>query len=195
MSHTYGTSTYTADASLAPARLDEPDQLRALATAAFLEQKESAGPLVYVSGDTRSGWAIYTAKALVEAVKLPSLRFLSDEGQYRFETEYGFTVVTIFEPGVLPGIASDLRRLIERVREDPDLALDADTDGSMFGREEVAAAVARDYVSSNPAYDYKNVRGDEGQGPDYYFTWLRSVLRVIEVGMSRGRAVIHELKV
>ncbi len=194
MSHSYGTSTYTTDASLAPARLDTPDQVSPLATAAFLEQEKSAGPLVYVSGATRSGWAIYTAKALVEAVELPSLRFLSDEGQYRFETEHGFTAVTVFDPAALAGIASDFRRLIERVREDPDLALDADTDGSM-GREEVAAAVARDYVSSNPAYDYKNVRGDEGQGPDYFFTWLRSILRVVEVGRATGRAVIHVLKV
>lgn len=195
MSHSYGTSTYSIDASLAPTRLDAPEQLSPLANAGFLEQEKAADPLVYVSGATRSGWAVYTAKALVEAFELPSLRFLSDEGQYRFETEHGFTAVTVFHPDALPGIASDLRRLIERVREDPDLALDADTDGSMFGREEVAAAVARDYVSSNPAYDYKNVRGDEGQGPDYFFTWLRSILRVMEVGLASGRAVIHELKV
>jgi hypothetical protein len=50
-------------------------------------------------------------------------------------------------------------------------------------------------VSSNPTYDYGNVAGDEGQHPDYLFTWLRSVLRVVEVAVSEDRAVIHVLKV
>jgi hypothetical protein len=195
VSHSYDTSTYAADPRQLPARLDSPDQLKALRNAAFLEQEKSPSPLVYMSGATRSGWAIYTAQALVEAVEIPSLRFLSDEGQYKFETEYGFTAVTVLEPSVLPAVASDLRRLLERVKADPDLALGADTDGSMFGLEEVAAAVARDYVCWNPTYDYKNVRGDEGQGPDYFFTWLRSILRVVEVAQSREQAVIHELKV
>jgi len=75
------------------------------------------------------------------------------------------------------------------------LAMDADTDGSMFGVEEAAAALARDYVSSKPAYDYGNVRGDEGQGADYLFTWLRSVLRVIEVAHAEGRSVVHVLEI
>jgi hypothetical protein len=39
------------------------------------------------------------------------------------------------------------------------------------------------------------VRGDEGQGPDYFFTWLRSILRVVEVAQARGQAVVHELSV
>ena len=61
--------------------------------------------------------------------------------------------------------------------------------------DDAAKALARDYVSSKPAYDYGNVRGDEGEGADYLFTWLRSVLRVIEVALSEGRAVIQVLKV
>ena len=59
----------------------------------------------------------------------------------------------------------------------------------------VLFALSRDYVSSKPAYDYGNVVGDEGQHPDYFFTWLRSVLRVMELALAEGRAVIHELKV
>ena len=70
----------------------------------------------------------------------------------------------------------------------------ADTDG-MLGVDEIAEAVARDYVTSMPAYDYRNVRGDDGQSADYYFTWLRSILRVVEVAQARGQAVVHQLKV
>ena len=195
MSHSYDTSTYVAEASQVPARLESPDELSALATAAFLEQKKSPDPLVYVSGTTRSGWAVYTSKNLIEAVGLPSLGFLSDRGQHRFETEHGFTAVTVLAPSALSAVASDLRHLLERVKAEPMLALHADTDSSMFGLEEIAAAVARDYVSSTPAFDYGNVRGDEGQGPDYYFTWLRSILRVVEVAQARSQAVVHELKV
>lgn len=195
MSHSYDTSTYAAEASQVPARLESPDQLRALVNAAFLDQEKSPDPLVYVSGTTRSGWAVYTSKALLVAVDLPSLGFLSDGGQYRFETEHGFTAVTVLAPSALSGVASDLRHLLQRVKAEPMLALRADTDGSMFGVEEVAEALARDYVSSRPAFDYDNVRGDEGQGPDYFFTWLRSILRVVEVALARGQAVVHELAV
>ena len=195
MSHSYDTSTYVAEASQVPARLESPDQLRGVATAAFLEQEKSPDSLVYVSGTTRSGWAVYTSKNLIEAVELPSLGFLSDRGEHMFETEHGFTAVTVLAPSALSGVASDLRVLLERVKAEPMLALDADTDSSMFGVDEIAAAVARDYVTSRPAFDYLNVRGDEGQGPDYYFTWLRSVLRVVEVAQARGQAVVHQLKV
>jgi hypothetical protein len=194
MSHSYNTSTYTAEASQVPARLDSPDQLRALVNAAFLEQKKSPDKLIYVSGATRSGWGIYTVKALLEAVDLPSLGFLSDRGQHKFETEYGFTAVTVLDPSSLSSVASDLKHLLELVRENPRLAMDADSNGDT-GVEDVATALSRDYVSSNPAYDYGNVRGDEGEGADYLFTWLRSVLRVVEVALSEGRAVIHELRV
>jgi hypothetical protein len=174
--------------------LESPEELSPLATAAFLEQQKSPDPLVYVSGTTRSGWAVYTSKALIEAVALPSLGFLSDSGEHRFETENGFTAVTVLAPTALSGVAADLRLLLERVKVEPMLALDADADG-MFGVDEVAEAVARDYVTSRPAFDYLNVRGDEGQGADYYFTWLRSILRVVEVALARGQAVVHELKV
>jgi hypothetical protein len=195
MSHSYGTSTYTADASLVPARVESPGDLRPLATAAFLEQEKSPHPLVYVSGATRSGWAVYTSKALLEAVDLPSLAFLGDAGQHQLETEDGSTCVTVLEPSRLSSVASDLRRLLELVKATPMLAMDADTDGSLFGVEDVAQALARDYVCSRPAYDYTNVRGDEGQGADYLFTWLRSILRVIEVALTRGHAVVHELRI
>ena len=195
MSHSYDTATYAAEAGQVPARLESPEDLSPLSTAAFLEQEKAPDPLVYVSGTTRSGWAVYTCKALLEALALPSLGFLSDRGQHRFETEHGFTAVTVLAPSALSGVASDLRTLLERVKAEPMLALHADADGSMYGLDEIAEALARDYVTSKPAFDYGNVRGDEGQGPDYFFTWLRSILRVVEVAQARGQAVVHELSV
>jgi hypothetical protein len=102
MSHSYGTSTYMAPAGDVPGRLDSPDQLRALASAAFLEQEKSPDRLIYVSGATRGGWGIYIVKALVEALDLPSLGFLADRGQHKFETEDGFTAVTVLGPPVWP---------------------------------------------------------------------------------------------
>ena len=99
-----------------PAPLESPEQLSALATAAFLEQEKSPGRLIYVSGDTRSGWALYTVQALIESVDLPSLIFLTDHGQHKFETEYGYTAVTILDPSSLSSVAADLKRLLELVR-------------------------------------------------------------------------------
>jgi hypothetical protein len=195
MSHQYLTSTYAADADQVPAALDSPDQVRALATAAFSHQASAPGKLVCVRGATRSGWAIYTAKALVEAIDLPSLGFLSGKGQYAFETEDRSTAVTVLDAAALPGAIADLRRLLGRVREDPMLAMEADSAGNLFGVEDVALAIARDYVSAKPATDYGHVRGDEGEGADYLFTWLRSVLRVMELAHADGRAVIHELRI
>jgi hypothetical protein len=195
MSHSYDTSTYAIDVTQVPARLESPEQLRAARTETFLAQNAAADRLVFVHGATRSGWAVYTVKHLLEAADLPSLGFLSDHGQHTFETEHGFTAVTVLAPSSLSSVAADLKRLLGLVRENPMLAMDADTEGSMSSVEDVAHATARDYVSSNPTYDYGNVRDEDGQGPDYFFTWLRSVLRVIEVALSEGRAVIHELKI
>jgi len=69
MSHSFSTSTYTTDVTQVPARLESPDQLRAAATAAFLARDASPGKLVFVHGATRSGWAIYTVKALTATCK------------------------------------------------------------------------------------------------------------------------------
>jgi hypothetical protein len=195
MSHAYDTSTYIAEAAHIPARLESPDQLRALVNAAFSQQKASPNKLVYVSGATRSGWGIYTVKALLEALDLPSLGFLSDQGQHRFDTEHGYTCVSILDGAGLSRAAADIKKLLDLVRANPMLAMDADTDGSFIDVDHVAKALARDYVSSSPAYDYENVQGDEGQGADYLFTWLRSVQRVVEGAISDGRAVIHVLVV
>jgi hypothetical protein len=195
MSHSYSTSTYAADAGQVPPVIESRRALRPLANIAFAAQEEVPGKLVYVVGATRGGWAIYTVKALLEAIDLPSLAFLSDKAQYRFESEDGFTGLTVLDPSSLPAVMSDLRRLLERVREDPMLAMHADQAGCLFGVDDVAKALARDYVSAKPAFDYGNVRGDEGEGADYLFTWLRSVLRVMELAQAEGRAVIHELKV
>jgi hypothetical protein len=195
MSHTYDTSTYIAEGGSLPARLDSPDQLRAAANAAFSAQNASPDKLVYVTGATRSGWAVYTAKALVEAVDLPLLGFLSDQGQHKFETEHGYTCVSILDGADLPKVAADIKKLLELVRGNPMLAMDADNGGNFIDIDHVAKALARDYVSSKPAYDYGNVQGDDGQSADYFFTWLRSILRVVEGAISEGRAVIHVLVV
>lgn len=178
-----------------PARLESPDQLSALANAAFSAQKAAPNKLVYVFGSTRNGSSIYTAKALVEAAELPSLSFLSDQGQHRFDTEHGYTCVSILNGAELSTVAADLKKLLELVHANPMLAMRADFDGSLIDVDNVAKALARDYVSSKPAFDYGNVVGDEGQGADYLFTWLRSILRVAEGALSEGRAVVHELVV
>lgn len=195
MSHHYDTSTYAADSAGIPRIIDSPERVASLATEAFVQQRASPGKLVYVAGSTRSGWAIYVAKALVDAVNLTSLLFLSDQGHHRFDSEEGFQCISVLQGPSLAAVVSDLKQLLELVRSNPLLAMDADTDGSFIDIEHVTKALSRDYVSSMPAYDYGNVRGDEGQGADYFFTWLRSVLRVAEDALSEGRALVHELRV
>src|SRR5262245_29547056 len=113
MSHSYSTSTFSAEADRLPARLDSPDQVGELGSAAFLQQKDAPGTLVYVWGDTRSGWALTVVRALIDALDLPSLGFLAYRDQYKFETEHGYTAITVLEPARLPKVASDLRHLLD----------------------------------------------------------------------------------
>lgn len=195
MSHDYDTSTYAADMASMPPSIDSPDSFSPIRNEAFAQQRAAPDKLVYVHGSTRSGWAIYVAKALVQAANLPSLRFLTDEGGQRFETEHGFCCVSVLAGSNLAAAVSDLKRLLEFVKEDPMRAMDADEGGCLDGTATVIKALARDYVSPKPAYDYGNVLGDDGQGEDYLFTWLRSVMRVAEGALSEGRAVVHELTV
>jgi hypothetical protein len=195
MSHDYDTSTYAADLAGMPSSIDSPDSLSPVANAAFTQQRTAPDKLVYVHGSTRSGWAIYVAKSLIQAANLPSLRFLTGEGGQRFETEHGYCCVSVLAGANLAAAVSELRRLLEFVKEDPMRAMDADVGGCLDGTAAVIKALSRDYVSSRPASDYGNVSGDDGQGEDYLFTWLRSVLRVAEGALSDGRAFVHELTV
>jgi hypothetical protein len=70
---------------------------------------------------------------------------------------------------------------------------DADEAGVFSGRD-VEAALARDYVSTNPALD-RQVRGDEGEGADYLFTYLRSVLALLRTAQGQELSVAHALTV
>jgi hypothetical protein len=194
MSHHYDTSTYAADADQVSARLASPDQLRAAANAAFSEQEAVPDKLVYMFGSTRSGWAVYTVKELLKTVNLPSLRFLTDEGQHRFETEHGYTCISILSGVALTNAIDGLRQLLEVATATPILVLNADTNACL-DVEGIATALARDYVTSKPAFDYGNVIGDDGQTADYLFAWLRGVLRIAEGAQSDGRILVHVLKV
>lgn len=75
----------------------------------------------------------------------------------------------------------------------PDAAYDAEEFG-IYSDGEVEAALQRDYVCPNPAFD-PHVSGDEGQSADYLFVYLRSILEVMQNANAEGLAVVHVLEI
>ena len=72
------------------------------------------------------------------------------------------------------------------------IVCDADAAG-MNSTDEVLEAAQRDYVSERPGLDHQ-VRGDEGEGADYLFTWLRSIRAVLQEARAKHLAVAHVLE-
>jgi hypothetical protein len=195
MSHAYGTRTFTVASHELPSSFASLEEFEAFARKAGGEANARAGGLHDLWGSTRSGWAIYTTRNLLRsAPTATALQFLSDRGHaYRFETEYGFTAVSVLDAGAIAAAAEQLDQLLSVLRADPARACDADEAG-MFSDGDAEAALARDYLSATPAYD-SQVRGDEGEGADYLFTYLRSILALLRAAQGQKLSVVHSLTV
>lgn len=195
MSHSFETRTITVspqELSSSFSSLEEFEEFRR--NASGIAHGRSDG-LHHLAGSTRSGWAIYLIKNLLEACPdTSSLQFLADKGQtFNFETEYGQTAVSVIASDAVDTAVKQLDGLLSSLRADPTPIWNADDEG-MFSDGEAETAVARDYVSAKPAYD-RQVRGDEGQGADYLLTYLRSMLALLRTAQGQGLSVVHTLVV
>jgi hypothetical protein len=188
MSHSYSTSTFAIvppptflDASSAPS-----------ANYAYERSKVPGEPLLYMSGATRSGWAIYQTEAILDRLNLPELAFLTVDGtENLLPTEGSKHGYTIIDRDRQPQVIAQFHELFTALKADP--LLGSDDEYGIYDDDEIAPALARDYVSSNPCYDTRNVAGDEGQSADYLFVYLRSILAVIENARAEGLWAVHEL--
>ena len=195
MSHAYDTRTFTAEPRALPPSWASLEEYEAFARDAGGIAHARSDGLHHLWGSTRSGWAIYLTRNLLRSdPDAAALRFLTDSGHtYTFESEYGFTAVSVLDSAAVDAAAEQLDRLLSSLRADPVRVYDADEAG-MFSDGDVEAALAREYVSASPAYD-REVRGDEGEGADYLCTYLRSVLALLRTARGQGLSVVHALTV
>lgn len=189
MSHTYDTSTYAIapDPGLPDGSSGPPTSIYS-----YGRIRPEGEALLYTSGATRSGWAIYQTEAILSRLNLPALAFLTDGGtENLLPTEgckHGYAII---DSARQPEVIAQFHELFARLKENPMLA--ADDDYGIYDDDQIAPALARDYVSANPCYDYLNVDGEDGQSADYLFVYLRSVLAVIENAKVAGLWAVHRL--
>lgn len=195
MSHSSETRIYTASAEGFPSAASFIEQYPNLCKTAGAIAYNRKDTLHHVFGSTRNGYAIYTLKGILKAKSFPALEFLTDTGhQYRLDGEFGQDVdVTVLDHARQKQVIAELQQLFFELQANPDVVYQAE-DFGVLGDGDVEAALDRDYVSAMPCVD-PNVLGDEGEGADYLFVYLRSVLMVIRNAYSEGLMVIYALEI
>jgi hypothetical protein len=131
---------------------------------------------------------------ILEANPFPALAFLTDAGhQYEIHGEFDQkTTVTVLDQSSQKQVIAQLQQLLLDLKESPEIVYDAEEFGHL-SEGDVEAALNREYVSAMPYRD-QEVFGDEGEGADYLFVYLRSVLQVIQNANSEGLMVIYSLE-
>jgi hypothetical protein len=188
MSHAYDTTTF---AVVPPASRADDASAKPSATYAYERSQVPGEPLVYTWGATRSGWALYQTAAILKRLDLPALAFLTVDGtENLLPTEGGTHGYTIIDSARQAEVVAQFHALFAQLKADPMLAED-DFYGA-YDDDQIAPALARNYVSSGPTYD-PEVWGEDGQSADYLFVFLRSILAVIENAQAEGLWAVHEL--
>ena len=189
MSHSSETRIFTAPAASVPPRVASVEDYEALAHGPGALACARTDKLHHVFGSTRSGYAIYFFAELLAAFDFPALTFLTDSGQqYAFEGEYGTTLVEVLDAEKQRAVIVQMNALFAALRANPTIAYEAENFGHLCDGD-IEKALARDYVSGRPYADTE-VYGDEGDTADYLFTYLRSVLKVVENALDEGLVVI-----
>ncbi|NIA00153.1 hypothetical protein [Massilia sp. CCM 8734] len=189
MSHTSETRIFSAPAASVPPVLSSADDYEALARGPGALACARTDKLHHVFGSTRSGYAIYYFGNILAAFDFPALSFLTDSGQqYAFEGEYGTTLVEVLDADKQRAVITQMNALFDALKANPMIAYEAEDFGHL-SEDDIEKALARDYVSASPYAD-TNVWGDEGDTADYLFTYLRSVLKVVENALDEGLLVI-----
>ncbi|RSZ59996.1 hypothetical protein HF313_14870 [Massilia atriviolacea] len=190
MSHSSETRIFTAPAASIRSPLASAEDYEALAHGPGAVACARTDKLHHIFGSTRSGYAIYYFGDILANFDFPALTFLTDSGQqYAFEGEYGTTLVEVLDAQKQRAVIEQMNALFAALRADPSIAYDAETFGHLSDGD-IENALARDYVSGRPYADTQ-VYGDEGDTADYLFTYLRSVLKVVENALEEGLLVIY----
>lgn len=189
MSHSSETRIFTAPAASIPALIASEDDYDALARGPGVLACARTDKLHHVFGSTRSGYAINYLGEILAMFDFPALAFLTDSGQqYALEGEYGTMLVEVLDAEKQRAVVLQMNALLAALKATPMIAYEAETDGHL-SEGDIETALARDYVSSRPYADTE-VYGDEGDTADYVFTYLRSVLKVVENALDEGLLVV-----
>nr|WP_314860315.1 hypothetical protein [uncultured Undibacterium sp.] len=193
MSHSSESRIFTAAADGFPSGASFIEQFQKICRTAGGAAYNRKDKLHHVFGSTRSGYAIYTLKNILKAKPLPALEIITDTGhQYQIKGEFGQDLVSVLECSSQKQVIAELQQLFLDLKEDPDVVYEAEDFGNL-SEGDVEAALNHDYVSAQPSVD-PQVRGDDGEGADYLFVYLRSVLTVIQNANSEGLVVVYSLE-
>ena len=194
MSHSSETRIFTAPTDGFPSSASFIEQFQNLCRTAGSAAYNRKDKLHHVFGSTRSGYAIYTLKNILRAKPFPALEFLTDTGhQYQLKGEFGQdTLVTVLDRSSQKQVIAELQQLFLDLKANPDIVYEAEDFGHLSDGD-VETALNHDYVSAQPSVD-PGVRGDEGEGADYLFVYLRSVFTVIQNANSEGLMVVYSLE-
>ncbi|MGZ5201911.1 MAG: hypothetical protein ACXWC4_19300 [Telluria sp.] len=194
MSHKAESRIFTVPAELVPSAADFQQRYQELCITAGGAAYQRKDKLHHVFGSTRSGYAIYTLKNILKLKPFPAIEFLTDTGhQYRLKGEFGQELrVTVLDRARQAQVIAALHQLLIDLKANPDVVYEAEDFGHLMDGD-VEAALDHDYVSASPAYD-REVRGNDGEGADYLFVYLRSVLKVIQNAYEEGLVVVYQLE-
>ncbi len=194
MSHSSETLIFTAATDGFPTGASFIEQFQNICRTAGGAAYNRKDKLHHVFGSTRSGYAIYTLKNILKAKPFPALEFLTDTGhQYQIKGEFDQeTKVTVLDQSSQKQVTAELQQLFLDLKANPGIVYEAEDFGNL-SEGDVEAALNRDYVSARPSLDSK-VRGDEGEGADYLFVYLRSVFTVIQNAHSEELMVVYALE-
>jgi hypothetical protein len=194
MSHSSESRIFSAPAASVPPLLASADDYDALAYGPGAVACARTDKLHHVFGRTRSGYAIYYVGDILATFDFPALTFLTDSGQqYAFDGEYGTILVEVLDADKQRAVIEQMHALFDALKADPMIAYEAETYGHLSD-DDIENALARDYVSASPYAD-SQVLGDEGDTADYLFTYLRSVLKVVQNALDEGLLVVFSVEV
>lgn len=194
MSHTSETRIYTVPPDGFPSDTSFNEQFKSFSSTEGNAAYNRKDQLHYVSGSTRSGYAIETLNNILKANPLSALEFLTWTGyQYRLKGEFDQDIlVTVLDRTRQNQVIAELQQLFADLKANPEIVYEAEDYGCL-GEGDVEAALNREYVSAQPWFD-PEVNGGEGQSADYLFVYLRSVLTVIQNANLEGLMVVYELE-
>jgi hypothetical protein len=194
MSHNSETTIFTAPTDGFPSDASFIEQFQSFRSTAVGIAYNRKDKLHYVSGSTRSGYAIETLNNILDIRPFPALEFLTWTGhQYQLKGEFDADImVTVLDQTRQKQVISELQQLFLDLKANPEIVYEAE-DYGYLDEGYVEAALERDYTCARPSSDPK-VSGDEGQSADYLFVYLRSVLSVIQNANSEGLMVVYEME-
>ncbi|MES2947767.1 MAG: hypothetical protein V4858_04415 [Pseudomonadota bacterium] len=185
MSITYDSSVYVVKTDSLPNAFTSADQLDA-----FIKDKDSR-----LWGATRSGWMHWVLRDVSIGYGIKNLAFMGincgDTKLERIDLDYypdgayAHYYASVISGNRLSEVVGDIERLIDLSIKNTSIVaklMEHHTDS-----EEVLSAAKDSSISRGPRIEV----GDEGEGPWYFFTYLRTFKGICEAAKLEGSSVFY----